>query len=350
MLFQGADARQPRCKLAFHPRISPPADQLISWLHRSGDAVMIACKPGSFSVDCCKRADALQLGCRARERPRFFKRRTGIGVAAPNSQVPENPQRRNAADGRGARMPQHRFCIVACPVPIALFESRSRAIREHVEPPGIQVMFFAVGQPRGQILRCLVVLTAGYGHCAQVRIGARNLVLGAAYQREFESLLQIGPTSGVAADEPHRAASTQRVTHNLIIRPRLGEGDGPIGPPDGRVRRFVRFHVEVCSIAISHRQRRACRQRLERGDGIDGVLVRLCRPACEPAQAGQPPQGVAFLYALSRCSPNLQRRALRADGGLVLACQITLIRQSLQQICTLLIGKALRILQSDLIV
>src|SRR5437016_7387331 len=185
---------QPGCKLAFHARIALTSRKLVRRLHLTEDALSIACKPRRLGANRSERADALQLLYRAGERPRFFEGRARIGVAAPNSQVPEGSQRRDAGERCGPRMPQPGFCIFTRSVPVALLEPHARTVREQVEPQEIQVVLFAVRQARAHMTGRLVVLTARNGHGSQARIGARHFLLKTAGQRELQTPLEIGPT------------------------------------------------------------------------------------------------------------------------------------------------------------
>jgi hypothetical protein len=93
MLLKSTYSPQPRCKLASHSWITALAYLLIRGLHFSHDTLPIACEPRSLGADCGKRSDPLQLWRRTAECPCLFQRRVCLGVAAPNSQVPENPTR-----------------------------------------------------------------------------------------------------------------------------------------------------------------------------------------------------------------------------------------------------------------
>ena len=179
-LAEGAGTPQPGCQLAVHPRIATSVREFIHRLDLANDAPGIACQPRGFRAYHGKHAGSLQLGFRTGQSARFLHRPAGIRIAAAHSQVCQGPQCRNTRDGRGARVPQHRFHILTRSVPVALLEPHARSVREYVRLAEVQIALFTVPEPRAQIPGRLLVLTARDCHgsraIAQPQIPAANSV------------------------------------------------------------------------------------------------------------------------------------------------------------------------------
>src|ERR1700677_2702539 len=142
---------------------------LIGRLDLSKYARPVAREPRPLGDDGRERSEALQLRLRAGKRPRLVEWRVCVGVAAPNSQVPERPQGGNTGDRSGVWMSQHGLDILARPEPVTLFKLHPCAVCKYIGSQEIQVALLAVGDAGAQESRRLAIAAARDAPCRQIR-------------------------------------------------------------------------------------------------------------------------------------------------------------------------------------
>ncbi|MGH2887187.1 MAG: hypothetical protein ACRDPA_31580 [Solirubrobacteraceae bacterium] len=197
-------------------------------------------------------------------------------------------------------------------------------------------MLDAVGDPVGEVAIGARVRARPDITGAEVRVGARDVLLVPALEREREAALELLDPTRQPSGHLGGADVVQRMHEDLGLPEALGESDCELAALD-RLADVAGEHRQLRRVAVCHRELAAGWLGLEQLDGATALANGGSAVRGEPGQPRQPPAVVPLADPVATLLMERQRRLARLEGRVELLGQIALVRPALPQL-----GPALR--------